>query len=77
VSSWDAFLREFAAGVDSPFTADSDIAYAVYGFFQNGGRRLYITRAASPTAKKAELKEVSLKNLSKIPSPRMTYAGLL
>lgn len=54
LTSWDAFLREFAQGVASPFIANSDLAYAVYGFFQNGGTKLYVSRIASSTAAVAE-----------------------
>ena len=32
--------------MSSPFLADSDLAYSVYGFFQNGGSRCYVKRVA-------------------------------
>ena len=51
--SWDDYLRNFSQGMDSPFIASSDLAYSVYGFFQNGGRRCYVVRQAV-SAKKAE-----------------------
>ena len=47
ISSWNAFINNFAFGMDSPFLANSDLAYAVYGFFQNGGKRCYVMRVAS------------------------------
>ncbi len=53
ITSWNAYLTNFAYGMDSPFLANSDLAYAVYGFFQNGGKRCYVMRVASPTAAKA------------------------
>lgn len=53
ITSWNAFINNFAYGMDSPFLANSDLAYSVYGFFQNGGKRCYILRVASSTASKA------------------------
>lgn len=55
INSWNAFINNFAFGMNSPFLADSDLAYAVYGFFQNGGKRCYVMRVASEAAKKATL----------------------
>jgi phage tail sheath protein FI len=54
VTSWTDFLNKYAQGLDSPFMANSDLAYAVYGFFQNGGTKCYIDRVASSTAAKAK-----------------------
>lgn len=51
INSWNAFINNFAFGMNSPFLADSDLAYAVYGFFQNGGKRCYVMRVASDSAK--------------------------
>ena len=53
VTSWQNFLDNFAYGVDTPFIADSYLAYSVYGFFQNGGTKCYIIRTASKSATKA------------------------
>lgn len=53
VTSWTEYVNSFARGLDSPFVKSSDLAYAVYGFFQNGGGRCYITRVATATAKSA------------------------
>ena len=36
--------------MDSPFLANSSLAFAVYGFFQNGGKRCYVQRAADDRA---------------------------
>lgn len=55
ITSWNAFINNFAFGMDSPFLANSDLAYAVYGFFQNGGKRCYVMRVASSSAKSATL----------------------
>lgn len=54
ITSWNAYINNFAYGMLSPFIADSDLAYAVYGFFQNGGKRCYVMRVASDTAKVAK-----------------------
>lgn len=53
VTSWQNFLDTFAYGMETPFLVNSDLAYSVYGFFQNGGTRCYIIRTASAAAKKA------------------------
>lgn len=54
ITSWGAYIDNFALGMDSPFLVNSDLAYAVYGFFQNGGKRCYVMRVASPQAKVAK-----------------------
>lgn len=46
ITSWNAFLTNFALGCDSPFLKDSYLAYSIYGFFQNGGKRCYVMRVA-------------------------------
>ena len=53
VTSWTDFITKFANGLDTPFTALSYFPYAVYGFFTNGGKQLYVSRIAHSTAKKA------------------------
>ncbi len=53
VTSWTDFISKFANGLDTPFMNDSYLAYAVYGFFSNGGNQLYINRVAKKDAKKA------------------------
>lgn len=35
ISSWNEYLNTFAKGLETPFLATSNLAYAVYGFFQN------------------------------------------
>ena len=53
VSSFTEFLNLYANGLDTGFMANSDLPYAVHGFFTNGGQQLYVVRVASKTAKKA------------------------
>ena len=55
INSWNAFINNFALGMNSPFIANSDLAYAVYGFFQNGGKRCYVMRVASESVATAKL----------------------
>lgn len=55
INSWNQYISNFATGMDSPFIADSDLAYAVYGFFQNGGSECVIIRTAHETAKVASI----------------------
>ena len=55
INSWNAFIDNFAFGMNSPFLANSDLAYAVYGFFQNGGKRCYVMRVAHSTVATAKL----------------------
>jgi phage tail sheath protein FI len=38
ITNWTQFVTDFAAGA----TATTDLAQAVYGFFQNGGTRCYV-----------------------------------
>jgi len=44
ITSWNGYIEKFAYGLSSPFFANSDLAFAVYGFFQNGGKSCYIVR---------------------------------
>lgn len=53
VNSFTEFLNLYANGLDTGFMANSDLPYAVHGFFTNGGQQLYIGRVVSKTAKKA------------------------
>jgi phage tail sheath protein FI len=58
VTSWTDYVNKFARGLKSPFSSDSYLAFAVYGFFQNGGGRAYVTRVAKNATKAtAELGE--------------------
>lgn len=56
VTSWQSFLDNFAYGLETPFLVDSDLAYSVYGFFQNGGSKCYVIRTASSKVAKASVK---------------------
>lgn len=51
VTSWTDFVNKFALGADSPYMKNSYLAYAVYGFFNNGGQRMWIVRATDGTDK--------------------------
>lgn len=53
VTSWTEFVNNFAYGLDTPFMPDANLAYAVYGYFQNGGTQAYIIRSAGADASKA------------------------
>ena len=53
ITSWTDFITKYANGLDTPFISTSYLPYAVYGFFSNGGKQLYISRVAHSTAKKA------------------------
>ena len=46
ITSWGMYLSTFALSRPSPFLINSELAYAVYGFFQNGGTRCYVMRVA-------------------------------
>jgi len=50
ITSWNSYLTTFATGQDSAFLANSKLAYAVYGFFQNGGIRCFVQRVTDKTA---------------------------
>ena len=53
VNSWTEFINNFSDGINSPFLANSYLAYAVYGFFRNGGTQAYIQRAMGANPVKA------------------------
>ena len=55
VTSWTDFSQKFSFGLDSPFLANANLAYSVFGFFQNGGTNAYIVRAASSSVAKAKV----------------------
>lgn len=55
VTSWTEFITLYARGLSSPFAIDSDLVYAVYGFFLNGGGSAYIQRVAGSTKAKATI----------------------
>lgn len=55
VTSWTDFVNKFAKGMATPFLRSSDLAHAVYGFYQNGGSICYVTRVAVDSMAKAQL----------------------
>ena len=60
VTSWTDFVNKFAKGMATPFLRSSDLAHAVYGFFQNGGSVCYVTRVAIDSMAKAQIVESDL-----------------
>lgn len=50
VTSWTDYLNKFALGCKSPYLADSDLSYAIFGFFLNGGSICKVVRVASASA---------------------------
>ena len=50
INSWSEFITTFATGQDTAFLTNSYLAYAVYGFFQNGGKKCYILRVVESAA---------------------------
>ena len=57
VTSWSNFIEKFAEGLSTPFYSESDLAIAVYGFFQNGGTECHIARVGNSKFKKATAKD--------------------
>jgi phage tail sheath protein FI len=57
VTGWAEFERWFGAEIDGPpfGRAGACVPYAVRGFFENGGSRLYIARVVSASATSASL----------------------
>lgn len=65
VGSWTDFINKFANGLDTPFVENDYLAYAVHGFFTNGGTQLYIISVkkdgvkAQATSEKNSIKVVA------------------
>lgn len=55
ISSFTEFIELYANGLDSPYINGQDLSYSVRGFYENGGKELYIVRVASKTAKKSKV----------------------
>lgn len=55
VSSWTDFVNKTADGADSPFMKNAYLAYAVYGFFLNGGQSAWIVLAGDGSEAKATI----------------------
>ena len=60
VTSWSNFIEKYAEGLSTPFYGESDLAIAVYGFFQNGGTECHIARVGGKGFVKASATEQSL-----------------
>lgn len=60
IGSFTEYIQYFANGLDTPFLENDYLSYSVYGFFQNGGKELYIVslkkNAEVATAESAVLK---------------------
>lgn len=50
ITSWTDYLNKFALGCKSPYLADSDLSYAIFGYFLNGGSVCKVVRVASASA---------------------------
>lgn len=42
IGSFTEYIQYFANGLDTPFIENDYLSYSVYGFFQNGGKELYV-----------------------------------
>lgn len=61
INSWQGFLDEFAGGgLKSAFDENQYLAYAVYGFFQNGGGNCYVSRVCGEGAVEASVAESTM-----------------
>lgn len=56
ISSWNEYIMTFATGQDTAFLTNSYLAYAVYGFFQNGGKKCYVLRVVETESSAMEAK---------------------
>lgn len=66
VNSWTEYVNAFANGLESPFMENQDLSYAVYGFYVNGGKELYVgnirkvnASSEAQNAKKAIIEDAS------------------
>lgn len=55
VTSWTDFVNKFALGAPSPYMENAYLSYAVYGFFNNGGRSAYILRVTDGSHESASI----------------------
>lgn len=58
ISNWAEYVRSFASDLSThktAFMASADLSYAVYGFFLNGGTKLYVKNVRSDTAVAAKI----------------------
>ena len=53
--TWSDFVDNFAGGLNTPFMPTANLAYAVYGFFQNGGSKVYVNRVVGANSAKANV----------------------
>lgn len=53
ISTWSEYVSKYAKGLDTPYTENSYLPYAVNGFFANGGKELYVCSVKKKNAKKS------------------------
>ncbi len=68
ITNWSQFVKHFG-----DYRKDSYLAYAVYGFFLNKGRRCFVTRVASSSAKIAL---IELKDRADVPENTLRIQAL-
>jgi len=68
ITNWSRFRKHFGS-----YRSDSFLAYAIKGFFLNGGRRCYVVRVASDTAAMAS---VTLQDRDVSPSDTLLVQAL-
>lgn len=59
IGSWTEFISKYANGLDTPFMENDYLAYAVHGFFTNGGSQLYIGSVKKNAVKASATSETS------------------
>lgn len=53
IGTWSEYVSKYAKGLDTPYTENSYLPYAVNGFFANGGKELYVCNVKKKNAEKA------------------------
>lgn len=59
IGSWTEFISKYANGLDTPFLENSYLPYAVYGFFTNGGKELYVGSVKKNAVKATKTSETN------------------
>lgn len=57
IGSWTEYIAKYANGLDTPFSENSYLPYAVYGFFNNGGKELYIGNVKKSAVKASKVSD--------------------
>lgn len=75
ITSWAQYCRIFSGidsnGVFTPYLRDSYLSHCVEGFFANGGRRCYVTRAANRDADVERLEKADLVTVTRSNNDRV------